>query len=202
MLCKAKCRARMGTPGSSHHHLIAQLQLPCCSFSISAWNKTRGKAGNSEQCPNAVCGCCVPLSLLGGLRSAPAADPLSCPCPCRSHFMLAPRQLDTPPAQLLGTARVHWEEIPHPPSRCGLGSSRGEGSVHCMLACTRGMPCTLFLLGACCGNTHSWTKLWALTWGWKGYPKKRVLPCKVWGNAQLGPYLPLATWSCSLLTPQ
>lgn len=81
MLCKAKCVARMGTPDSSHHNLIARLGLPCCIFSISAWGETRGKAGNSEQHPNTVWGCCVSPSLLGGLRSTPAADHLPCPLP-------------------------------------------------------------------------------------------------------------------------
>lgn len=142
----------MGTPDSSHHRLIAQLQLPCCSFSISAWSRTRGKAGNSEQCPNAVCGCSVPLSLPGGLCSTPAADPLPCPVPVPAGAILCWHQGSWTPCWSspwgLPGCTGRRRHIPLSGVVWGAGgSTHGEGAVHCMFACTQGMPCTLFLLG-------------------------------------------------------
>lgn len=197
----------MGTPDSSHHHLIAQLQLPCCSFSISAWNRTRGKAGNSEQCPTAVCGCSVPLSLLGGLCSTPAADPLPCPVPVPAGAILCWHQGSWTPcwSSPWGLPECTGRRRHIPPAGVVLGvggGTHGEGLFTAILLVPLESPVPCFCLGGCWGNTHGWTKLWALIWDRKGYPKMTVLPCKKWGDAQLRPYLPHSTWSCSLLTPE
>lgn len=199
----------MGTPDSSHHHLIAQLQLPCCSFSISAWNRTRGKAGNSEQCPNAVCACSVPLSLLGGLCSTPAADSLPCPVlslSLQGPFYAGTKEAGHPAGAAPGDCQSALGEDITSPQQVWFGelegAPMGRGLFTACLLVPLGCPAPCFCLGGCWGNTHSWTKLWALTWGWKGYPKMTVLPCKVWGDAQLCPYLPLSTWNCSLLTSE
>lgn len=63
----------------------------------------------------------------------------------------------------------------------------GRGLFTACLLAPVGCPAPHVCLGGCCGNTHGWTKLWTFTWGWKGYPKKTVLPYKVWGGCSAVP---------------
>ena len=193
MLCKAKCVARMGTPDSSHHHLIARLWLPCCSFSISAWNKTRGKAENSEQCPNAVWGCCMPPSLLGRLHSISAADPLPCPPLFPAGAVSCWHQGSWPSCWSSPWGLPGWPGRRHhiPPAGVvwGAGGEHlgGRGMFTGGLLGPRGALLPPSALGGCCVR-HSWLdQALGINLGWKGYPKKTVLPCKVCGGCSAVP---------------
>lgn len=154
-------------------------------------------------------GGCVPRSLWEGcaLFTLLTTCPMSSPCPCRSHPMLASRHLATLPDQPPGTARAGWEKTSHPPSRCGFGGL--EGSTHgggdtftaCLLA-PMGCPAPCFCLGVCYARCPQLGSLW---WeGQKGYPKKSALLCKARGGCSAVPTpapCHVALKSCNLPTP-
>lgn len=174
MLCKAKCGSRMGTHGSSLHHLIARLVLLCCSFSISAWGKTRGKAGNSEQRPNTMRGCCMPHSL----REGCALLPLLTTCPVLSLSLQEPsyagtEAADHPARAAPGDSQGGLGEDVASPQQVwfgGLeGSTHGGGGECSLHACLHpwDSPHPISAWESAVQDAQGWAKLWALTW-WKG----------------------------------